>query len=311
MDNSYIDVLVPALKNHPALLGWYHLDEPEANQVTNGLGWPLNIIEQWYHEIKKWDPYHPTFLSYGAYQVNDDKSVNEVYTFKKSFPMRNNNIYDVLMEDHYIIDTVYKSPSPNLVIYDKSINSLINRFIYDGKNGTSGTTMLIEQGYGDGLPPLRDPTLEELNYEIMSYLNYAQSISKYNAGGIMFWRYRIASPRLKNDISKFNDYFLRNHLDRVISYDNQNSLVRSSTLRYFLRVSGDTLFLFAINPGNATISSDLTIAGNGLSQCEELLISSPYKKSHVLKSVGSDYLLYDTFSPFQAKVYLIQSKPSK
>jgi endo-1,4-beta-mannosidase len=81
MDNSYIDALVPALKNHPALLGWYHLDEPEANQVTNGLGWPLKIIEQWYHEIKKWDPYHPTFLSYGAYQVNDDKRVNEVYTF--------------------------------------------------------------------------------------------------------------------------------------------------------------------------------------------------------------------------------------
>jgi hypothetical protein len=224
--------------------------------------------------------------------------------------MSNNNIYDVLMEDHYIIDTMYKSPSPNLVIYDKSINSLVNRFIYDGKNGTSGTTILIEQGYGDGFPPLRDPTLEELNYEIMSYLNYAQSIPGYNAGGIMFWRYRIASRQLKNEISEFNNYFLRNHLDRVISYENQNSLLKSSNLKAFLRVIGDTLFLFAINPGNSTVSSDLKITVNGLTQCDELLISPPYKKPIILKSVGSDYLLSDSFSPFQAKVYLIQSKPS-
>ena len=55
-----LEQIIATHKNHPALLGWCHLDEP-ANRPTI---FTSELVNRWYQRIKKLDPHHPCISSH-------------------------------------------------------------------------------------------------------------------------------------------------------------------------------------------------------------------------------------------------------
>ncbi len=55
-----LEEIIAAHKDHPALLGWCHLDEP-ANRPTI---FTTELVERWYRRIKALDPHHPCISSH-------------------------------------------------------------------------------------------------------------------------------------------------------------------------------------------------------------------------------------------------------
>jgi hypothetical protein len=150
---------------------------------------------------------------------------------------------------------------------------------------------------------------------ILSYLAYAQdstySIPGGKAGGIFWWRQGITTPTLRDSITQFNKYFINNNIANVIAQPNINNLVSKDTkaIKTFLRYYKDSYYLFAINQSDvyqAKKSINLNIGS--YNDCDEIIVNgTPIPKSLNYFRPGN-YILVDTFSPREAKIYKIRGK---
>jgi len=55
---------IDALRDHPAVLAWYMIDEPSASRSRRM--WPQEKLEKLYQATKQHDPYRPAFINYGG-----------------------------------------------------------------------------------------------------------------------------------------------------------------------------------------------------------------------------------------------------
>jgi hypothetical protein len=314
LGNNYIDYLIPRLKDHPALLGWYLVDEPENPPSRDR--WTPDILKKRYSRIKGIDSNHPIFICYGLANLSDTHE--NVPTLNDWNPPSStkNNYYDVLMEDRYLIDTNSTSPSPALGLFDICMKSFAKRYRDDGRSNTSGTTMVILQAYGLGFEePHRDPTQVEIKYMILSYLAYAQdptySIKGSKAGGIFWWRQGITTPTLWTLITQFNNYFINNKIANVIAQPNINNLVLndSSPIKTFLRFYNHSYYLFAINQSDVNqVSRTIKINIGNYIDCNEIIVKGPSIPKVINNFRPGNFILVDNFGPREAKVYKIRSK---
>lgn len=312
--NDFVDYLVPRLKDHPALFGWYLVDEPEAPPQKNG--WTTAILRKRYLRIKGIDARHPVFICYGL--ANNSDTGEEVPTLNKGLPSLTSNdiFYDVLMEDRYLIDTNSTSPSPALGLIDNCMKSLAQRYKDDGRNSTSGATIVIVQAYGLGFgEPHRDPTAVEIKYLIFSYLAYAQDpdycIPGGKAGGIFWWRQGITTPALRGSITDFTRYFITNKIANIIAQPNINNLILNNTnsIKTFLRYYKESYYLFAMNQSDISqAKQDITLNIGAYNDCNEIVVSgNPIQKTLNFIRNGN-YILEDTFTPRECKLYKIRNK---
>ena len=262
--NSYIDtIVVNRFINDPALLGWYIADEPEHNYEVNPPYTYYETVETLrsrYLDIQLKDPYHKIFVCCeNGYILRNWVGTSPPF-------------YDILMYYHYCLYADDPAPSSKLAEFDEYLKSLYNCFKEDGKNGSTGSTMLVAQGYSGNGGGLRNPTPAEIKYEAFSSLFYAQDAgytypNSKNAGGIFFWRYGIVEDVLRIDISNFIKFFTGNSLDIALSKDRLNSLVTDnrSEIQTFVRSYYDTLYIFAINRSNlGPISTQFTVSLGGI-----------------------------------------------
>jgi Secretion system C-terminal sorting domain len=320
-NDSYVDAIVPALKNNPALLGWYLADEPEFHSQVE----PYTRLQHWYRLIKTYDPLHPDTYdpNHPVFVVCSNGYVLENNTIglitDPNNPWYNQPFFDVLMQDKYVIASGDNQPSPNLGVFDEWNFSLYDCFERYANSGlTASSTMPVTQGYGldrDGHPQdgLRDPDSNEVKYEVISSLTYAQNdgypnpVSK-NSGGLLFWRYEVSRPSCQYTIGSFIKYFTGNSLDAALRQPNINvhATSNNSQVQTFLRYYNGSYYLFAVNRSDISPNPTFTLSNIGSYlnlNCIELTIPLGTSNPKTLNN-GS---ITETLGKREARVYKIQS----
>jgi hypothetical protein len=312
-DSSYINTLVPQLKNKSALLGWYLGDEPEIHIQTQ----PYARLQRWYQLIKKLDPRHPVFVCIANGYVLENKTVRPAGARDADNPFPMKPFFDVLMQDHYALFVGDEVPSKHLAEFDEWLLSLYDCFEVYGRSGLpASSTMVVVQGYGGGVERMRTPVVSEIKYQVFSSLFYAQNdghpnpLSK-NAGGVLFWRFGASDAECRRNISDFMKFFRGNNLDVVLRQPNINTLVSSSMgtpkFESFLRYYDGAYYLFAINRTASVLDPEIALNIGRISSCTEVTKSSGAGEDVSLATLGQDkYKIVQVFRPREAKVYKIR-----
>ncbi len=311
-NDSYVNTIVDGVKNKPALLGWYLADEPELDNYWNTE--PYARLQSWYQKIKIKDLNHPIFVCVSNGYWLENQTVLGIQPNPNN-PFVMQKFFDVLMEDHY---TLYEGdPIPKLAEFDEYLLSLYHCFEnYNLNELPVYSTMLVTQGFG-GDDGFRDPTPQEIKYQSLSSLFYAQNHgysnpTSVNAGGILFWRYGAAESTLRTSISNFIKYFINNSLNNVLSSDRANNFVTDNIaqIETFTRIYYDTLYLFAINRSDTgPLSVQFKMHISSYTNCWELTVPNGYVIKTMTNLSGGYKGLNDTFQKRTAKVYKITGIP--
>lgn len=165
-DYTNIGLLVNALKDHPALYGWYMADEPTA------AGFPLAQRNSVYSYIKGIDPLHPVWEVYPGYGAAWwPAGSGETASVYADTP------HDIFSIDNYPVT----SRSWNNATFVSQIAGSFNNLTVADRSRTMG----IVQAYGGGagliVPLAADITTMSNGY----------AASGWNAEGIAFWMWKI------------------------------------------------------------------------------------------------------------------------
>jgi hypothetical protein len=261
------------IRNHPALLGWYHGDEVDL--VAHEPTITYEYLKQNYDAIKSIDVTHPVFLVFWGKDGFLDK-----FSFKKG------RIYDVLGTDRYAATVKSNPPALNLGDVRDAAKDLAEVF-YSQTSSNEGSMLFVCQGYGyrniDGrVNPawdtlhsfgFRNPTATEVIYSAFSPIYWTQREGRGNLGGLLFWDYDYADSAVRATVGSFIRFFTSNELGTVIRRKNELGSAKSTwPLVSMLRRLGNAYYLLTINEGvqqTGLSSVELTVETR-ISTIEEL-----------------------------------------
>jgi hypothetical protein len=293
--------------NHPALFGWYLVDEPETGVVT------LEEIRHNYELIKSKDPYHPVFIVYGGDPAPIKCPPADPKTFDQ-FCTAPDSIYDVLMADYYPYWSDYPVPS-QIDNTDYVSWKLHSRIHADNKTGTTGSCAFVGQA-GNALNcggnTFRNPDPVEIKYQAFDAIQWAQNDQTGNLGGLLYYCFEQADISCRNNFKNFITYFFNNNFDKALIQANINGLVglgNWDVIFPILRYYNGSYYLIIINQSNLSYSRTVNLnLGNAMS-CTELNV--PPINDTLRSLTPLDLGVYSmgnvSFSPRQVRVYKINT----
>lgn len=303
MSNSFISKVVgdDSIRFHPALLGWYQADEPEGLRKTVKITQAFLVSR--YKLIKSLDSDHPVFVVFA-----DPKALT------KSFPISRGRIFDVAMLDIYPMRSNEKTPYQNYW-WTRDFYRIFKNEFYSSTSPDSGSTIIVEQGYGYNNPinsDFRDPELSEIYYHAFTPIYWAQDSSYNNLGGLMFWDYDDANSNCREIIDSFMQCFSQNDFGKIILQDNLYKYVGTTDFSYwpirtFKRFYNKSYYLFTFNDNTVSLTNySIIIKGIGDNiHCINLSKSGINIESHISSLGTGNQLLIDSWQPLEVRIYKI------
>ena len=312
MDESFIRAIVgdPRIRDHPALLGWYHGDEVDLAEhdpeITEA------YLARDYRTIKTADTTHPVFIVFWGKTG-----------FLRRFPGETGRVYDVLGTDRYPATVGSSAPTSDIKEIREAAKDLSDVFQLQTSNEKGGM-LFICQGYGfrnaagkinpawDTLHSFgrRNPTPQEAFYSALSPVYWAQERGSGNLGGLLFWDYDYADTEARGTIGTLMHYFAVCQLGSILSASSQRDTSFSPRPVYsMVRRVGDTCYLFTINEGSEAagpVQVEVRL-GNPITSCDELTFpkGTPFRKNVRTISPGV-YQLADRWSALQVRIYQLR-----
>jgi hypothetical protein len=286
-EKDYLAKYVNALKDHPALLGWYVFDEPSGvGFVPDKPRGNMKSLKEQYEEIARLDPYHPVIIS------DYIPDVYEVYE----------PVADVLCPDLYPIHAVRNVP------LEWVANGLdrANRASAVGRKAGRGIKMIWYIPQAFGARPCEwgrwaVPTPEEMRCQV--YLGVTQGVN----GIVYYMHFPNADycPPLE-EIKKLNAE-LAGLVPVLFAAPKSNLKVTAtppSEIHTLLKECEGTYYLFAVNSGKSERNVTLTVAvPQGYANCEATL---PYEQERRIEVKGGK--INDSFPSHGARLYKIKPK---
>jgi|GEM_PF-5219741 len=293
-DYDGIKTIINTHKNHPALLGWYQADEPEGSSSKPSIDYD-DLLNR-YQAIKTADPCHPVFVVFAKGTFLD------LYTNKANGP-----IYDVLMNDNYVMDSDYFNiPHKNLVEIRTTSGYLETSFYNDYQGSTtSGSTMFVDQGYGTfdigsdsvcfnniGCGKMRDPHITETFFDYASSTFRSQkNYGRGTIGGLLYWSHNYANQAIRNSVNEFIEFLSDTEINYAFTQPSTPTIshsVSGHTWPFFsmLREYKDSYYLLLIN--DQYDSSNYNHSENNLSISISGVENLAHAHQMLPKSMGGD-----------------------
>lgn len=275
-DHRWVIVeLVKALKNHPAVYGWYLFDEPEFMQISPAL------LKRVYNAIKTEDPNHTVAIAFGR--------LERVEPYLQAL--------DTLVYFRYPCH--YNSPE-FCGFEDGSFKSLAARAAAIARK--RGNFWMALQGYGegkDGKPTKfnrRLPTLKEERYMI-----YSAVLAPAN--GLLFWTHYRSQQQWIDGVLTPLVRELREYLPAITNRDTVVPKVVSDAsieTRLFRYPQTGDLLLVAINNSPQSFIANMALQ-------PQVRVNSAQVKAENREIAIEEGKLSDAFEPFAVHVYQLQS----
>ena len=264
---------VKALKNHPAVYGWYLYDEPEFTQISPAL------LKRVYDAIKTEDPNHTVAIAFGR--------LERVKPYLQAL--------DTLIYFRY--PCYYDSPE-FCGFEDGSFKDLAAEAAAFAQRGNFWMALqgYGEDKYGKTQNNRRLPSLEEERYMI-----YSAVLAPAN--GLLFWtHYRSQQQWIDGVLTPLIEE-LREYLPAIT---NRNSVVpkavsdaRVKTKLFRYPQTGD-LLLVAINNSGQSFTTEMVLQ-------PRVRVNSAQVKAENRAIAIKEGKLTDVFEPFAVHVYQLQS----
>lgn len=280
-DQAKEDIIkkINAIKDHPALLFYYLVDEPEIRNVSP------NILKEAYNLIKEIDPYHPV-------QITND-TVKGITAYI--------DCADLFFPDPYIhptADGFSKQPMKYIIPFMEEV-----RKAGGGKKFIGMTPQVFDYGKVYARKPPhstrgeRAPTFVE--ERCMNYLGIVYGAKGFNYyvygrkeeghwGAVNIPDLRIGMPYLIKEKKSLSDVIL---LGRDIK---EQVLIQDRRIHYSAKELGGNIYIIAVNIEPVEIKA-------------EIIVPKKIKKIKVLSenrmTDTKNGIFLDTFEPYQVHIY--------
>jgi len=303
---SLIDEQVNHAKVHPALLGWYLIDEPELHGVTPAMA------QARYAQIKSLDPDHAIFVvrySYGPNGGPLGRRPAEDYLSAEPPPYT-----DVLMTDTYMVAT-------NTPVLGGSLWFVTKEALHSAQLAETNDKCYINvvQAHShDGTFGVRSPTFEE-----QRYLSYAPIVT--GARGLLYWMHYYTSAEYRSNVVGRIVHEIRQLVPAIVS--GSDAVAVTSTrdtdstghgiedMSYLFGEDSTGGYLIAANntassfPVVFELSGDILRYLSGAQSIPVLFEERDVLLEPHSSGLPSLWMLSDTFSAFAVHVYRLYAGP--
>lgn len=335
----------PYIKNHPALFGWYHADEPELDvskpNCPNYLPVDYDYLRSRYELIKTADSNHPVFVVFVSSSAFIDKFTSQKNVGSTQY---RGPIFDILMADYYPANNQnYTIPHPDLGVVGWQATMLRHIFILEKPQTNLGAMMFVHQGYGEyniqnNLNPysLRNMHPMELFYATNASIVRSQDISNLyrgNISGLLYWHYGYADSQMEDTVHENINFYYSNSLKRWMHIESKyedydlvsvNNGGNGAGLfwwkAYQVKSDNDSLYINLINQctynqSHCWLPTDLTLNVNAKLSSAKLL--NPFSlggNEQLLFSNGSNntsIVYLDPLGPYDSRVIMLKLDPDQ
>lgn len=268
------DKLPPAVRNHPALFGYFLIDEPCWPEI------PVANILASYQALKAFDPYHPVFVN-----MMPKGELEELAAYSQGSDIYGNDIYPV------------PYPASHSFIADKRLSAIgkYSQLMYEAGGGRKAIWTTLQgfswQQLGD--PKLADKELGYPTYLESRFMAYDALLNNANAvaywGGICVYSRRFSDQLLTitQELQEMSGLLLLGR--KVNGASSTEPALRCQAITF-----GDKKYLIALNNSPVALQAE---------------IASPFTTSSVRvfqekRTVAVQHgKLTDRFQPFEVHVY--------
>lgn len=253
-----------AMRDHPALLGWYIADEP------NGYKIPPRELEKIYRLVRQYDPWHPISIVFMA-----------PFMAAKDYE----DALDIVMADPY--------PLPDLPVTLTGNVAQELRESFAGKR----PVWMVPQAFGGGELWSREPTLQEIrSMTWQSIINGATGIQYFVRRGPNYFPKSPATwaecGKIAMEVAELTPWLLSDEETIPVESSNKN-------IAYTARMHEGKLVIMAVNKINEPISATFRIHGIGDTKAKSLFENRNVKVTEGILSdfippFGSEFYLIDT-----------------
>ncbi|HLP72125.1 MAG TPA: hypothetical protein VK155_04420 [Bacteroidales bacterium] len=243
---------IAAIRDHPALLGWYIADEP------NGYKIPPRELEDIYNLIRENDPWHPVSIVFMA-----------PFTAAKKYE----NALDIVMADPY--------PLPDLPV------TLTGNVAQELREAFAGTrpVWMVPQAFGGGELWSREPTIQEIrSMTWQSIINGATGIQYFVRRGPNYFP---KSPstwaecgRIAMEVSELTPWILSDEETLPVESSSKN-------IAYTSRMHDGKLVIMAVNKINEPVTVSFRIYGERTASATSLFEN---RRVAVRNGILTDYI---------------------
>jgi hypothetical protein len=190
---DYIENVVNKYKDHPALFGWYPIDEFSNDGDTKN----HVFIREFYEKVKNSDPDHPTIITTQAFHQNPEfdlieKVIGDVNDIVSIYKYLNSNVTKNLLQQAYYL-TLFRNFN---LTYASKPKPLI--FVAQGPERNMKPNFF---NYGDYVPSHNDNIIDGKLIVPQAYNAITQG-----ANGILYFTRGCNPDNIKHKISERNSY---------------------------------------------------------------------------------------------------------
>ena len=281
---SLIDEQVDLAKSHPALLGYYLIDEPEWQGVN------VATLQDRYAQVKNRDAVHPIFVAH---------SHTTSYLSSEPPPYM-----DVLMSDTYMVHRVFPEFGDELWVVAQHARIMAQQSESQGKQAYIN---IVQAHSSDPTyTGFRPPTFGE-----QRYISYAPIVQ--GARGLLWWMHYYTTQDYRTNVVGPIASEIESLVPAIISNSTAVSVSSDRDGQSTHGVVGDISYLFgqdetggyliAVNNTASAFSVQFTLEGDWLLDIAPVLSES---RTVTLQDLGSDTRKFtDSFGPFDVNVYRI------
>ena len=265
--------IVSTFKNHPAILGWYIMDEPSVSDWETNSGFSESNVKDLWLAVKTSDPGRPAYVNWNhSWQIS---------------PYGGFECTDILSHDDY-------SLSGETFDYGELLSNV--RMVNNSQVGRKPTFEFISGSYDE---VLMRPSAAALRVHAWLHL-------VHGTRGFGYWSKIPMDPQVWAEMRTFNENsadlhnLILGNPDAVL----RTSSIPSSTIQYAMWTVDDFAYLIAVN----TAYCDQTLNIDVASFCERTVSSAI--KLYSSGSINSvDGILNDNIGPLNYCVYRFVLEP--
>ena len=294
---SLIDDQVEFVRNHPALLGYYLMDEPEGHDMTAAM------VQARYAQVKSLDPNHPIYVAH--WSAGPGWRPAEEFLAAEPPPYT-----DIVMTDTYPVrdgTAEFSNPMWTIPIEARHTAQLVEAY------GKQAYINVPQAASANGEWGLRSPTFAE-----QRYLSYAPIVQ--GARGLLYWMEAHVTPEYGNDVVGPIVNEIQSLVGAICSNSTAVSIISDrdtdntghgiEDVSYLFGQDQFGTYLIAVNNTPDPISVTFGLSGGPLGWDDSGVddVSAPvlFEGRSVLLEPGASpgtWTLTDSFGPYDVNVY--------
>ncbi|MEG3438901.1 hypothetical protein V0288_17370 [Pannus brasiliensis CCIBt3594] len=236
-------------KNHPAVGGWYLIDEPELQEVNGEHVLRKNpqYVSDAYRAIQAEDPDHPVIIAFYGRSIRSGINIGP---FVNSADLLAVDYYPILIPPYcsntreFACDLFLSQMYPDL----QQMSGLFER-------EKKPPMFLILQGSGYKKYDQREPTVAETRYYVLTSLQIPTS-------GVFFFMWELSSPAWRNEVLNPIVAQVKPYLPYLSQRVNTGIKTNNSNLAYQVFRKENEYFMFVTNPNKTSKSTTFTFTGS-------------------------------------------------